>query len=184
MKKAFGAVPGMAMMQEGELRRQALTAASQRERLKRMLTSAEVKEEIAGKKVTTVKEVVKLIMDGTRALLKKEVGEHDADTRIAQFYDMICTVTAAEEVEADSDYEEEEEEHPRKKTISKQRLQIAQQSDAYCTAMRKHLQSGGEWLPKEEKLARQVLTSNDGTNDARIRRSAGTHVAKRQVRRR
>ena len=90
MKKAFGAVPaGMAMMEEGELRRQALTAATQRERLKRMLTATEVKEEIAGKKVTTVQEVVKLIVDGTRALLKKEVGEHDADTRIAQFYDMI-----------------------------------------------------------------------------------------------
>ena len=48
-----------------------------------MLTTTEMKEEIAGKKVTTVKEVVKLIMDGTRALMKKEVGEHDADTRIA-----------------------------------------------------------------------------------------------------
>ena len=39
-----------------------------------------------------------------------------------QFYDMICIVTAAEEVEADSDYEEEEEEYPRKETISKKRL--------------------------------------------------------------
>ena len=84
MKKAFGAVPGLAMMEEGELRKQALTAASQRERLKRMLTAAEVKEEIAEQKVTTVQEVVKLIEDGTRSLLKKEVGENDADTRIAQ----------------------------------------------------------------------------------------------------
>ena len=127
MKKAFGGVPRMAMMEEGELRKQALTAASQRERLKRMLTAAEVKEEIVGQKVTTVQEVVKLIVEGTRALLKKEVGEHDADARIAQFYDMICTVTAAEEVEADSDYEDEDEEDDchQKKAISKQRLQIA-----------------------------------------------------------
>ena len=126
-----------------------------------MLTAAEVKEEIAGQKITTVKEVVELIVQGTRGLLRKEVGEHDANTRIAQFYDMICTVTAAKEVEStvDAERKEEEDEQPKRKAISKQRLQTAQQSDVYCTAMRKHLQSGGEWLPKEERLARRITAT-------------------------
>ena len=131
---------GIAVQLNTRLREECLKPRTQQMRLKQQINFADLKEEVKGSKVTTVREMVHLIKEGMRTPATRQLEEDEHVARIDEFYDMICTAAAEEETSID---------------ISMRRIIEAQMNDKWSTALIKHIQTQAVWEPEDDAMAKQ-----------------------------
>ena len=143
MGATFHDQAGIAMKLQGKLREQCLRPDIQQQRLKQQINFAELKESVKGGKVTLVREMVRMIKEGMRPPVQRQLEEDEHISRIEEFYDMVCTAAAE-----DSDQPVD---------LSLRRIIGAQMQDKWSNAMIRHIQTQGVWVPEDEALSQQCI---------------------------
>ena len=88
----------IAMSLQGKLREQCLKPGMQQLRMQQQVNFAQMKEEVKGGRISTVREMVQVIKEGLRLPVTRQLEEDEHVSRVEEFYDMVCT-TSAEEAE-------------------------------------------------------------------------------------
>ena len=133
----------IAIKLKGKLREQCLKPDMQQQRLKQQINFAELKESVRGGKVTRVREMVRMVKEGMRSPVQRQLEEDEHVARIEEFYDMVCTA-AAEDSTAPVD-------------ISLRRIIEEQMQDKWSNAMIRHIQTQGVWTLDDEALSQQCI---------------------------
>jgi len=150
MKLAFAKAPDVAMQLKGELKKKMLSPEIQQGRLKRAVSAAEVREAVKGKQVESVHDMVRLIKEGSRTVMSRQVEEQEEQSRVFDFYDMVCTTSWEGVMLADEETED-------KRIICKQTIAAAQAQDLFCLTMRRLHEEAGKWLPEKGELRRKCV---------------------------
>ena len=114
------------------------------------MSAAEVREAVKGKQVESVHDMVRLIKEGSRTVMSRQIEEQEEQSRVFDFYDMVCTASW-EEVLAT------EEESGDKRVICEQTTAEAQAGDLFCLTMSRFHEEAGKWLPEKGELRRKCV---------------------------
>ena len=139
MGATFHDQAGIAMKLQGKLREQCLRPDIQQQRLKQQTNFAELKESVKGGKVTLVREMVRMIKEGMRPAVQRQLEEDEPISRIEEFYDMVCTAAA--------------EDNNQPVDLSMRRIIETQMHDKWSNAMIRLIQTQGVWVPEDEALS-------------------------------
>ena len=85
MERVFRDAAKLALSVDGAMRKQLLSKEMRARRLKRVVTGAEVREQIKGKQVTSVHEMVRMIKGGVRLPIEKCLMEEEEPSRVFDF---------------------------------------------------------------------------------------------------